>query len=112
MPLSPVSGSLTKVLRAGTCRLRTSTPSVTVTASPSSAVSPSATLAWYGGLTWAEPPPMSMVSSACRPISAIVVSAASGSASCGLVSTVMPSAASRLSCSLRCALSGAGRSAG
>jgi hypothetical protein len=55
---------------------------------------------------------MSMVSTACRPISATVCAGSSGSTALSLLSTVMPRAASRVSCSLRVALSGAGRSAG
>ena len=45
---------------------------VTVTASPRRALRPSATLVWYGGLTCADPPPITTVSTACRPMSATV----------------------------------------
>ena len=65
-------GSVEHLAAAGAGRVRTSTPSTTVSRSPSSAARPSATLTWYGGLTCAEPPPMPMVSTACRPISATV----------------------------------------
>jgi hypothetical protein len=111
-PGSPVSGSVRMPPRAGVGRVRTSTPSTTVTRSPSRAVSPSATLTWYGGFTWAEPPPMSMVSTACRPIRATVPAPSNGSTASRLVSTVMPCAASRVSCSRRAGLSGPGRSSG
>ena len=48
------------------------TPSVTLTWLPSRSVMPSAMLTSYGARTCADPPPMFVVSTACRPMSATV----------------------------------------
>ena len=111
-PGAPVSGSRTNPGRAARGRVRTCTPSVTLTRVPSRRVIPSAMLTSYGARTCAEPPPMFVVSRACRPTSATVASGGSGSVCSWLRSTVIPEAARRVSCSRRVGLSGSVAAAG